>query len=599
MDVINGNTSKKPTHKRLNFMDRCPSIPTAGKLVPAGDKVQTCLQEVEKLPSPPAIRKFRNSNQPEPGAIRVHHGKANDPDVASTLVHGISTKSSLPGRGLLNPPQKTLFQQKLQELDEAVYTSSQKAPLGRSHDQHRGLPSWYNDKTTFGIKTVKGCDVRGIINPSKTTEELEKEAQDKHESYVHSHNAYFVGEQVDRRYDWSYYSKDSRFGILTPHFNDGRILCKTLRWVGETQKFYNPKTIWKRAGTREKLALQAGKVNKMRGNTLNVPPGHSFGMLFPLDKFGAGDIIHCTQPGQYVRGRDRQRSLVNAVRHQLKKVNFHNFPSLLQAFRHYDKKGKGMIDKDDLQEVCRQFKLDVSGPVLNELMDYCDADKDGLINFLEFANFLNWKDMMPINSREQQIIVNECQTSTAPANIDRKPLSESTHTPTSKALIQPEDLEPLEPGSSLKTLRTLRRPSLIPDHFITSSSLIGSVNDGLLTSSQRIKKQEDIRTYGIPSVRSDLPAPCIKRVSDTTNYGETSTAANLLHPSVHALQGVHEEDFFRPRTKKEIAEIFRNVGVNISEETFEEAWKLASLKQPAGEVSVELFRNTLKEIKAI
>lgn len=35
--------------------------------------------------------------------------------------------------------------------------------------------------------------MRGIINPSKTTEELEKEAQDKHESYVHSHNAYFVG----------------------------------------------------------------------------------------------------------------------------------------------------------------------------------------------------------------------------------------------------------------------------------------------------------------------------------------------------------------------------------------------------------------------
>lgn len=49
----------------------------------------------------------------------------------------------------------------------------------------------------------------------------------------------------------------------------------------------------------------------------------------------------------------------------------------------------------------------------------------------------------------------------------------------------------------------------------------------------------------------------------------------------------------------QIAEIFKNVGVNISEETFEEAWKLASVKQPAGEVSVELFRNTLKEIKVI
>lgn len=39
--------------------------------------------------------------------------------------------------------------------------------------------------------------------------------------------------------------------------------------------------------------------------------------------------------------------------------------------------------------------------------------------------------------------------------------------------------------------------------------------------------------------------------------------------------------------------------MNISEETFEEAWKLASMKHPAEEVCVEVFRNVLKEIKAI
>lgn len=65
-----------------------------------------------------------------------------------------------------------------------------------------------------------------------------------------------------------------------------------------------------------------------------------------------------------------------------------------------------MIDKEDLQAVCRQFQLDVSGPVLDDLMDYCDTDKDGLISFLEFSNFLNWKDKMPINSREQRILTN-------------------------------------------------------------------------------------------------------------------------------------------------------------------------------------------------
>lgn len=49
----------------------------------------------------------------------------------------------------------------------------------------------------------------------------------------------------------------------------------------------------------------------------------------------------------------------------------------------------------------------------------------------------------------------------------------------------------------------------------------------------------------------------------------------------------------------QIAEIFRNIGVTISEETFEEAWKLASVRHPVGEVCVETFRTTLKEMKAL
>lgn len=67
-------------------------------------------------------------------------------------------------------------------------------------------------------------------------------------------------------------------------------------------------------------------------------------------------------------------------------------------------KGQGVIDKEDLHDVCRQFNLDLSGPMLDDLMEYCDVDKDGLINFLEFANFLNWKDKMPISKVEQRIL---------------------------------------------------------------------------------------------------------------------------------------------------------------------------------------------------
>ncbi|XP_041650213.1 EF-hand domain-containing family member B [Cheilinus undulatus] len=557
----------------------CLNKPPAGKLIPVGDRASVCLQEMPRPPTPPVVRKFRNSTQPEPGVIRVHRGKATDPDVASTLIHGIKTKSTHNDRSLLNPPLKTLFQQKLEEFSEAGYTSNKKAPLGQSHAQQDGLPSWYNNNTTFGVKVVKGSDVREIIHPPKTTEEVEKEAQEGHESYIRSHKAYFVGERIDRKYDWSHYSKDSRFGILTPHFNDGRDTCKTLRWLGESQKFYNPRTGWKRSGNREKIMAQLGLTNKLDKKSVNAPQDQIFGNHMPADEFGVGELIHSTEPGQYTRHRDRQRqcSLVNAVRHQLKVLNFQNFPSLLEAFRQYDKKGKGMIDREDLQAVCSEFRLGVCESVLDDLMDYCDLDKDGKINFLEFSNFLNWKDNMPIKCPEQFKKTNERQTSSAPASIERKHSSEPAQFPTSETLIKPEDLEAIELSSSPKTLKTLRRTRAAPDHFMTSSSLIGAVSDGCLTSNSR--------TYGLPSVRSDLPVPSIKRVGDTTNYGDTSTARDLLHPSVHAIQGVYEEHLFCPRTKREIAEIFKNVGVNLSEETYEEAWKLASMKNPSGESS--------------
>ena len=60
------------------------------------------------------------------------------------------------------------------------------------------------------------------------------------------------------------------------------------------------------------------------------------------------------------------------------------------------------------------------------------------------------------------------------------------------------------------------------------------------------------RNYGVPTIRTDLPAPRIKRVSDRTNYGDESDAYGLTNPSIYSSKGVYEKDFLMPRNKEEV-----------------------------------------------
>ena len=47
-----------------------------------------------------------------------------------------------------------------------------------------------------------------------------------------------------------------------------------------------------------------------------------------------------------------------------------------------------------LRESCLKFHLPVEPELLEQLMDICDVNRDGFIDYVEFANFLNWKDKM-------------------------------------------------------------------------------------------------------------------------------------------------------------------------------------------------------------
>ncbi|XP_070583354.1 EF-hand domain-containing family member B [Erythrolamprus reginae] len=573
------------------FIDRFPELPTAGKLIPIGETAATCLTDILSSPiTPPVVKKFRNTSNPLTGKERVFYGRANDPDIASYLTHGITTSLSENASSLINPPPKTYFQQKIKEKKESVYLSCCQAPLGKSHDQSLRLPKGLDvNNTRFGTTVKKEISAAHIVNPRKTFDEVQKEAQVGHDLYVSTHNDYYVGEAVNRKYNPSTFNRFNLYGKETPHFNDGRNIGRTLHWLHDLQMKKSAKIVPKISDDfKEKFQPQIGQVHDPIADTLNVPPDHTFGILIRPEEYGVGDLLHNRLPSEYLKNKDRERAVFTALRQNLKKANYHNFDTLLHAFRHYDKDGDRKISREDLKKTCFQLNLDLDDELLDSLFNYCDLDKDGFIDYLEFVNFLNWKDKMAIQEFEEKIITKGKK----PAPFDLIPANDSEVKANENALLKQDDIVYMEPGSLEKTSRTLSRPTdCVFSNYRTTSSQYNAVIGGIPSSFYPL--------YGIPTIRSDIPAPHFRRISDTTNYGDQANMYALLYPSIYSNKGVYEKDFFRIRSKEEIADILRNIGVNISDESFDEIWRQACLKDHRGKACVESIRNVLDEMQAL
>ena len=107
--------------------------------------------------------------------------------------------------------------------------------------------------TTFGRKVVKEGSAAAVVSPCKTREEVEREDKEGKELYrkvllanshyltdcltsFQSHNAWDVGEMMDRDYDWSVFSKTSLYGVPTPHDNSGSQVRDALHWMSLEQR---------------------------------------------------------------------------------------------------------------------------------------------------------------------------------------------------------------------------------------------------------------------------------------------------------------------------------------------------------------------------
>ena len=335
----------------------------------------------------------------------------------------------------------------------------------------------------------------------------------------------------------------------TPHNNDGSHVKNSLLWTDDAKSAKTQTLVSKRLDDfKERTQPKLGEVHDPIKDSMKIETDHTFGVMITPDEYGAGDLIHHREANCYLRARDRERGSVAAIRDHLKKSNYHNFDDLSSAFTSYDVNKSGKIEADDLMKVCKSFHLPVDDYLLNNLIAYCDSTGDGTIDYLDFCNFLNWKYEIPTEKLDELTLKDR----------ERK---------------------------DKETSRIRQIDGNLGDH-LTSSSVINAIAG--LTPTQ------DFRSFGVPTIRSDLPAPRTKRVGDQKNYGEQSDVYGLINPSIYTSHGLMEKDFFLVRSKDDIKSVFEAMKLGLSDNEFDTVYNKAGEMNEDKAVSVDSFLHTLK-----
>lgn len=76
-------------------------------------------------------------------------------------------------------------------------------------------------------------------------------------------------------------------------------------------------------------------------DTLDVPDGHTFGMIVQPDEYDAGKLLKMKSPSSFDGTQDKfDPGLLSTLQEHLRLNNFHSFEALHDAFQQKDKVGQ-------------------------------------------------------------------------------------------------------------------------------------------------------------------------------------------------------------------------------------------------------------------
>ncbi|KAK9804914.1 hypothetical protein WJX72_011725 [[Myrmecia] bisecta] len=76
------------------------------------------------------------------------------------------------------------------------------------------------------------------------------------------------------------------------------------------------------------------------------------------------------------------------------------------------------------------------------------------------------------------------------------------------------------------------------------------------------------KTFGLPTVRTDIVPPKHRSVANVHNYGNEPDTMQLIHPTATAERGISEEHYLKLRSKDELRDILAAAGITLEAEEF-------------------------------
>lgn len=171
-----------------------------------------CLTFDERPSTPPEVRKYRRSNNLEPGKRFEHYGMADDykvMDLGSKIYGKTDKEIPTSAHDLISHKKPSELQRMNMTKAEMKYKTNKREPLGRGPENNWVLPSKFTEGgEAFGEKSANSDEMaKDLIFPRGVMDDGSKD-----EIYKRSHGSYGVGEQMVRGYKLGFDPKEKCFG---------------------------------------------------------------------------------------------------------------------------------------------------------------------------------------------------------------------------------------------------------------------------------------------------------------------------------------------------------------------------------------------------